>query len=207
MQSFLQESVAVHREELWAWDLHGDALVALFYVDGDVDAYREAIETVDTIDVFDLTPAGDDAFYTYVREDRRDADRSWMAAFDHPSLIVVPPVVYRSDGDTVFTVVGTTPDLQALVADLPNEISFDVDRIGAYDHRHTHVPPPALTTRQHEAVATALELGYYDRPRSASLADVATTLSCATGTASELLRRAEHTALSQVVDGRSEPTH
>lgn len=207
MQSFLRESSDLYREELWAWNHLGDALTALFYVEGEIDAYRDAIHAVDTIEGFDLTPVGNDAFYTYVEEERRDADAAWMAAFARPSLIVVPPVVYRDDGDTVFTVVGSADDLQALVADLPNEIEVAVDRIGEYDEPHAAGIAPDLTRRQREAVGAALDLGYYDRPRTATLADVADQLDCATGTASELLRRAERTVLAAAVTGRSEPTH
>lgn len=207
MASFLRESSKMYREELWAWNHLGDAHTALFYVEGDIDAYRGAIETVDTIELYDLTPVGDDAFYTYVEEQRRSEDMAWMAAFARPGLIVVPPVVYRDTGDTVFTVVGDADDLQGLVEALPNEIEISIDRIGEYDDPHTAGTAPALTQRQQEAVSIALDLGYYDRPRSATLAEVADALDCATGTASELLRRAERTVLSTAVTGRVEPTH
>ena len=207
MQSFIRQSDAIRREELWAWNHLGDTMTALFYVEGDIGPYREAIEAVDTIERFDLTSVGDDAFYTYVEEERRDADLAWMQAFARPTLIVVPPVEYTSDGDTLFTVVGTADDLQGLLADLPNDITIDVDRVGEYDTRHADGTGPALTDRQREAVTAALDVGYYDRPRRGSLADVADRLDCATGTASELLRRAEHAALSAAVPGRSEPTH
>lgn len=207
MQSFIQESDAIEREELWAWNHLGACLTALFYVEGDIDPYRAAIEQVETIERFDLTPVGDDAFYTYVEEERRDEDLAWMQAFARPSLIVVPPVEYTSDGDTLFTVVGSADDLQGLVADLPNDISVDVDRVGEYDEQHSAGTAPALTERQREAVTAALDVGYYDNPRRGSLADVADELDCATGTASELLRRAEYTALSAAVPRRSEPTH
>lgn len=207
MQSFIQQSDAIQREALWAWNHLGDALTALFYVEGDIEPYREAIHGVDTIERFDLTPVGDDAFYTYVEEERRDVDQAWMQAFARPSLIVVPPVEYTSDGATLFNVVGSADDLQGLVADIPNEIIVSVDRIGEYDERHAAGTGPALTDRQQEAVIAALDAGYYDRPRRGSLADLADRLDCATGTVSELLRRAEHAALSSAVPRRSEPTH
>lgn len=197
----------MYREELWAWNQLGETLTALFYVEGDIDAYRDAIETVDTIRRYDLTPVGDDAFYTYVEEAHREENEAWMTAFARPTLVVVPPVLYRDDGSTVFTVVGSADDLQALVEGLPNEIGLDVDRIGEYDDRHTAGTTPSITARQQEAVGVALELGYYDQPRSASLEAVADRLGCATSTASELLRRAERAALSTIAAGRSEPTH
>jgi len=50
--------------------------------------------------------------------------------------------------------------------------------------------PASLTDRQRAALDTALDLGYYDVPRAASVADVAVELDCATSTAGELLRKA-----------------
>jgi len=56
-----------------------------------------------------------------------------------------------------------------------------------------------LTDRQYEAVRAVVDAGYYEEPRSGSLADVAAELDCATGTAAELLRRAESTGMADVV--------
>lgn len=207
MQSFIRESDAIRREELWSWNHLGESLAALFYVEGDIDAYRDAIEAVETIRRFDVTPVGDEAFYTYVEEASRGEEWAWMGAFARPSLLVVPPIEYRGDGAAVFTVVGTADDLQALLTDLPDEIDVDVDRVGEYDDRHVAGAGPELTDRQRQAVRAALDVGYYDSPRTGSLGEVADRLDCATGTASELLRRAERAALEAAVPGRSEPTH
>jgi len=207
MQSFMRENDAIRREELWSWNHLGDSLTALFYVEGDIDAYQDAIEAVDTIRRFDVTPVGDEAFYTWVEEAGRGAEWAWMRAFAQPSLLVVPPIEYRSDGAAVFTVVGTADDLQALLTGIPEEIDVDVDRVGEYDDRHVVGSGPELTDRQRQAVRAALDAGYYDSPRTGSLDEVADRLDCATGTASELLRRAERAALAAAVPGRSEPTH
>ena len=48
-----------------------------------------------------------------------------------------------------------------------------------------------LTDRQREVAETAVELGYYDIPRSASQEDIAAELDCAPSTIAEHLRKAE----------------
>ena len=58
-----------------------------------------------------------------------------------------------------------------------------------------------MTDRQLEAVATAVEIGYYAVPREAGLADVAAALGCAESTASNLLRKAEASVMGRLVDG------
>ncbi|NEU57192.1 helix-turn-helix domain-containing protein [Halorussus sp. MSC15.2] len=51
------------------------------------------------------------------------------------------------------------------------------------------------TERQQEAVETAVAVGYYDVPRTATHEDVAAELACAPSTASEHLRKAESKVL------------
>lgn len=48
-----------------------------------------------------------------------------------------------------------------------------------------------LTGRQREVLETAVDLGYYETPRGATLTDVATTLDISKSNCSELLHRAE----------------
>ncbi|WP_267643339.1 helix-turn-helix domain-containing protein [Haloarchaeobius amylolyticus] len=63
-------------------------------------------------------------------------------------------------------------------------------------------PEPAgsgLTDRQDEALRTAYELGYFDIPRGASLADVAAELGISASSASERLRRAQTQLVEETV--------
>ena len=43
-------------------------------------------------------------------------------------------------------------------------------------HKDTDLETPLLTEKQREAFDTAVSLGYYDRPREASLDEIATEL-------------------------------
>jgi len=60
-----------------------------------------------------------------------------------------------------------------------------------------------LTEKQHRALETAVELGYYDVPRKAHLDDVAAALDIAPSSASTLLRRGCRQFFSQQLDDLS----
>ena len=79
-----------------------------------------------------------------------------------------------------------------------------VEAIGEYDRRHAPVAGD-LTDRQLEAVATAVELGFYEVPREAGVADVAAALDVAESTASALLRKAETRVMRRLVGRYGRP--
>ena len=63
----------------------------------------------------------------------------------------------------------------------------------------TEPPGEGLTDRQHEALRTAYELGYFDIPRRASLEDVAAELDVSASSISERLRRAQTQLIEETV--------
>ncbi|MFC6725900.1 bacterio-opsin activator, partial [Halobium palmae] len=141
MQTFLVESDRMAYEDLLIWNFGADEdhEDALFYVVGDIDAYETAIADVDSVTEYDLTPIDDCSFYSYVHQRTRESDLAFREAFARRSLVVVPPVVYGSDGTTKFTVVGEDEALSAVVDAVPDPIEVSVDRIGEYDRRHARV--------------------------------------------------------------------
>lgn len=198
METFLRESDALHRGELITWNLTPDAVeYALFYFEGDLERYRARIDRVDSVRSYTLTRIDDGAFYAYVEQETRETDRQLRAAFARRSLVVVPPVVYDDRG-MALTVVGEAADLQAMVDALPGALAASVEEVGDYDRRHGTFAA-GLTDRQLEAVAVAVERGYYAVPREASLAAVADALGCAESTASSHLRKAERTLMRRLV--------
>jgi predicted DNA binding protein len=180
---------------------HGDDEHAmLFHVAGPPDPYERVLAQRHSVREFELSPCRDGTSYLYVRAALTDRDRPLADAFARPGLIVVTPVEYRTDGSVRVTAVGPAATVQAAVEAVPETTDVDVRRVGDYsaglvDSRLD------LTRRQFEAVATAVDCGYYAAPREATLEAVADRLDCSTGTAGELLRRAERTVMSNLVDG------
>ncbi|MFC6964139.1 helix-turn-helix domain-containing protein [Halocatena marina] len=60
-------------------------------------------------------------------------------------------------------------------------------------------PGNGLTDRQHEALRTAYELGYFEIPRQASLNDIAAELDISASSVSERLRRAQTHLIQETV--------
>jgi predicted DNA binding protein len=202
MQRFVRESDAVEREELLTWNLLPDRDVeyALFYVVGEREPYREAIDGVASIPEYTLTPIDDRRFYSYVCQETRGAEVAWRRAFADLSLVVMPPIVYDERARTHLTVVGAEAGLTDLVENLEAGAGVGVEilELGTFDRRHGTVAG-GLTDRQLELVEIAVESGYYAVPRESSLADVAAAAGVARSTASTILRRAEATVMGALV--------
>lgn len=201
MQAFIRHENAVRYEELIAWNVHADAGLEyeLFYVEGDRDPYRRALDDVESVDGYSIAPIDDRSFNVYARQRTRPETTSWRDAFLDRELIVVPPIRFDDDAVMGITLVGDAADVQRLIDDIPATVDVTIAEIGTYD-RPAGPLAGELTRRQLEAVRTALELGYYDVPREAPLESVAEDLGIAESSASVLLRRAERAALSGALD-------
>jgi hypothetical protein len=200
MQNFVSDSPAVDREEMLTWNILYEEGIeyVLFYVEGDLEPYRAAIDGIGSIPDYTLVPIDSRSFYAYVEQETRDTDRDFRSVFARRQLLVVPPVEYTGEGHMRFTLIGASADMQALLEEMPERITADVEEVGDYDRRHGTVAG-GLTDRQFEAASVAADLGYYEVPREGSLADVAAALDCAESTASNLLRKAEASVMGRVV--------
>ncbi|SEW12187.1 Predicted DNA binding protein, contains HTH domain [Natrinema salifodinae] len=204
MQRFIREGDAVRYEELRAWNIAAPAdglEYELFYAEADRDAYVDAIEAVDSVRWYDLTPIDDGSFYVYICQETRPEDVRWRRAFAALNLVVVPPVVYDAEAAFEMTVVGAGEDLRAMLDGLPDAIDVTVRAIGEYDRRHAPVSGE-LTERQLEAVAAAVDVGYYEIPREGGVSAVADELDCAPSTAATLLQKAQARVMRRLVRRR-----
>lgn len=165
----------------------------IFHVVGDPDVYEAALEETGRVSDYELTRTGDRTFTVYVRDVPEGVDERLLDLFTEGSLVVLPPIEYRSDWTVRFSVVGESADLRRALEGVPAGIETAVDRVGQYDGSDAAVG--ALTARQREALRVARELGYFEVPRSASVEDVAGELGCAPGTAAEHLRKAEEAVM------------
>jgi len=200
MQQFIRERDVVQYEELLSWNIEtgGETEYELFYVEAKREPYEEAITSVGSIRWHRITAIDDESFYVYLCQKTRPEDETWREAYTSLNLVVLPPVVYDSDASFEMTLVGAGDDLRTLLDALPEDIEVTVHAIGEFDRRHETIATDC-TERQFEALQSAVETGYYDVPRSGSLAAVADELGCAEGTASDLLRRGESAVISRLI--------
>ncbi|WP_255681469.1 helix-turn-helix domain-containing protein [Natrinema sp. SYSU A 869] len=199
MQRLLTDSETLERSWLVTWNLlgEGDIIYTLFYLIGDRERYEQHIAGAEGAIDFDITSVDDSSFYAYGREREKEIFKRFRTAFQQPSVVVVPPLAYRPNGRVDFDVVGEPEDLAGILDRLPDEITAEVSEVGEYDAR-PGVPAVDLTARQREAV----EVGYYEYPRTGSVADVAEILDCATSTASNHLQKAEARLIRQIIRNR-----
>jgi len=177
----------------------------LFHVEGtdpDFDAYEAALDDLESVVEHELSRCPDDTAYLYVREAVPEHAADFVGAFAQPGLVGLLPVEYRADGTVRVTVVGPAGRLQDAVDETPDRMTVEVLEVGEYDARRLDAGG-GLTDRQFEAVAAAVDAGYYDTPREGSVEDVGERLDCAPGTAAELLRRAERSVMERVVADES----
>lgn len=204
MHQFVVDHRNYERTRLLYWDQYSaDRQAALFHVDGPTKPFVSVLADRSSVIDFKVAPCPDDSFYLYVSEEMESTERAFAGAFDQPGLLLLTPIEYRADGTIVLTAVGPAETVQTAVNSVPDMMDVEILGVGEFlaerlDSRFE------LTPRQLEAVDTAVACGYYHEPRDATLEDVATRLNCSTGTAGELLRRAERTVMTRLVTSESD---
>lgn len=207
MQRFIRDGNAVSYEEMIAWDIRPTRGVqlSLFFVNGDLEEYEEAVDRVDTIDRYHLSKLDNESALVWVVEQVRPEFASFAMAFAGRDVLVLPPVQFDDDAAMRMRAVGPGEAIQGMLTDVREENSLTVHAVGPY-HRRLSGLLGQLSQRQRDAVETAHELGYYEVPREADLRTVADALDCSESTASVLLRRAKRRILDVIMDRSHRPT-
>jgi predicted DNA binding protein len=199
MYDLLVNAECVERATAMHWNYSGDELGIMQFVEGDPDAFRDAVEEVSEVVDYELTVAGTDAFYVYIRDATNRRLRELFDLLDRSPVVVIPPVEYSPDGSVSYSVFGPSSAIQSVVEEIPEPIRVTVTGVGSI----AAVPSAVETTlsdRQRQAIDAAVDLGYYDIPRTATHDDVAGAMGCAPSTAAEHLQKAESKLLRSVVD-------
>ncbi|WP_256686418.1 helix-turn-helix domain-containing protein [Halococcus qingdaonensis] len=199
MHEFVASHEGYESYRLLQWNpAVGETNTMIFYAEGPPEPYAETLADVATVLEHEVVSTDGDGFYVYARERLDAGTRRLTDAFTHGSIVVMPPIDYRTDRTIGLTVVGTAASLQRALDEAPPGVDVDVRRAGQYDAGRMDAAS-ALSERQSEALTIALERGYYETPREATVADVAQELDCAPGTAAEHLRKAEAALVHHVV--------
>lgn len=163
----------------------------------DRDAYSTALRRADGVYDHHLVPAGDERSFVLIEQESLPGAVALQDFAEEMGLVVVPPWEFHHDGIR-FLVAGTEQDMQRAFEAAPPGLHVELERFGEFTGV-TRVDS-ALTERQREAVSVAVDLGYYEVPRTAGVRDVAARLGCAASTASDLLRRAEAAVVPTAVE-------
>ena len=190
----LTRTGGVSRMELLAWGPTDD-VTTLSWFDASAGPVRELLAAVETVTTKSLVEA-DGGAYAFVRQTDYEFDDALMAVVSTARAAFLPPVTFREDGTAAFEAAGEHAALSEFYERLGELTDVRVERVRDF-RRGT--PSPVLTDRRREAVTAARAVGYYEVPRTGTVADVADRLDCATSTAGELLRRAESALVDEFV--------
>lgn len=197
----LADSATIAETRLVDWSITvGEQTTLLYTIDGDPTTFAERAantEGIDSVELSDTTQG-----QTYALVVMRPLETPLFAAIQQATaeagLIVRKPIVYRN-GAMSARVVGDAAVLQRALEAVPSGVDVQIDEISRL-RRHDDNPVASLSDRQREAVAIALELGYYTQPREVTHEDVAAELDCAPPTASDHLQKAEAKIIRAVMD-------
>ena len=164
------------------------------FVYGNPDAYESLLAKEESVLEYDITP-DEDGFFVYLRQELGPQGMSMMDSLAQDTVVIVPPIEFRSNRTMLMTVVGHPEDLKAVSESIPEGISIEILKLG--DGVMTF--QTSISDRQQDALTVAWDLGYFDVPRRNGIEAVAEELDCAVSTASELLRRGEAHAIRQVL--------
>jgi DNA-binding CsgD family transcriptional regulator len=194
MYSVMTRAPFVERATAMQWNYTGDALGILHYVVGDADALEAAMQEIPEVVGYDIERIDGQSCYVYVRDATTDPLQEMFGPISSGGLVVVPPIEYESDGTVAFSIFGPEDELQNAVTDISVPVKVTIEAVGGLARTRSAVEA-RLTERQREAVKTAVNLGYYEIPRTATQEDIAAELNCAPSTAAEHLRKAESQVL------------
>ncbi|MFD1642548.1 helix-turn-helix domain-containing protein [Halohasta litorea] len=191
MHRALIESEQLSRVELLLWG-PTEAVTTLCWYDGPKAAVRELLEAVGSIERSALV-AADGGTYGFLSQREYELAASVLELVSEAELIFLPPVTFLDSGRVRFQAVGEGPALSEFYAALGEVIETGIERVRPF--RRGSVgrggSTGRLTDRQREALAAAVEVGYYEVPRTGDTEAVAAELDCEPSTAGELLRKAE----------------
>jgi predicted DNA binding protein len=203
MHAFVCGHDAYGPTRLLQWNPHfGETNVSLFYIDGPREPFLSSMDDRADADIVESSaPLEDNGFYLFVREELDDESRQLIQAYTDEDVVICPPVVYDTDETMRISVVGTKHAIQGALDRTRDvgEISVTHIRSGAVGFGFGY---DGFTDRQREVVASAVDVGYYEEPREATIEDVAAELGCAMSTAAEHLRKAERALVHDAINLR-----
>ncbi|WP_436923283.1 helix-turn-helix domain-containing protein [Halosimplex amylolyticum] len=187
----MMEGSEVTRADLLIWG-PTEAVTTLTWFDAGRSEVADVLAAVDSTTRTHLV-AADGGTYAFVRQTAYELPDPVLDLVAASRVVFVPPVRFEEDGVVRFDAVGESEAIGGFYADLAELFPTELVRVREF---RQWPAPAALTDRRREALEVAVAVGYYDVPRSGSVADVAAELDCARSTAGELLRRAESTVLT-----------
>lgn len=195
----LAREATLSRADLLVWG-PTDAVTTLVWYDGGREPVQRVVDGVESLVEATLVP-GDDGTYVFSHQTAFELPDAVLELVARAKLAFLPPVTFLDDRRARFEAVGESRHLSEFHARLSDLVGVRIERVREFERESMPASPAALTERQRAALDAAAAVGYYDVPRTGSVADVADRLDCARSTAGELLRKAESAVVLDALDG------
>lgn len=163
-------------------------------------AHDELLEAVDALGTLLHTAVDDAGLHVIARSCQCSLDESIIHRFQEHNCLYIPPTIYRQGWEHYTVIAFDESDVRSLLSELDS--ARDIDVLSKTALKERRIPDSTLfstdrlfdglTARQLEALRVALDNGYYDQPRGASVEELAARTTVARATFEEHLRKAEN---------------
>lgn len=197
--AFLSGPEGTAHGELRDIRLHDDGtLTELCLITNPPDDLDDRIAAADHVREASTVDTRDDGVLIHFTLTPDDTVLAVLGLIESHRLSLDTPVTLGPNGITA-TVVGPDDRLSAAMADLPPDLRgvVTIESITRYQPDATGLRD-ALTDRQRAVLDAAVDIGYYDTPRRATIDDLAGHLDLAPSTVSEHLRKLEARSLPRL---------
>ena len=172
--------------------LSDGTILELYEIEGDIETVLGSMETnPETMYVEHLGTANGRHFVFHCGRPSEEIEALIGLLVEYRAMVMLPLRFDDQSGVTV-DIIGAGDSLHELYRRFPADIRrhTTIEQVGDYIPGQ-HGLLSELTERQREALAAAVEVGYYATPRTATAEDVAEVIGGASSTASEHLRKLE----------------
>jgi len=183
------------RAELLTWSPTPDA-TALLWLDGPRDAAERVVGDGEAVEAVTFS-RGDEGTYAFVSREGYAFPAAVLDVIAASEVAFLPPVVFLGSGAVAFEAVGEADSLSALHDTLSELGDLRIERVRRFERSRS---PARLTDRQRAALEAAVDVGYYEVPRTGTVEDVAAALDSSTSAAGELIRKAEAAVVESYVE-------
>jgi len=195
IQAAVGDTPATTRADLLCWSPTPDG-TALAWFDAAQAAVKALLDGVNPV-VGAWLHQDTKGTYALIEESQLELRQTALDIVSDAAVAFPPPVVFYGNGTVRFDALGPSAALNDLHGQLQKQTTVRIETVQEYRPGSS---PGLLTDRQREALSAAIAVGYYEIPREGTVANVADTIGCSHSTAGELLRKAERSVMTAVVD-------
>lgn len=190
---------AVTRTQLRHFNLvDNETVVLLYQIHGELDRARMSLDASPEVLNYDIVGRGDGEAFAYVHCELGDPVKGIVETLHEFEVVLDMPLEFTDDGIVRATLIGEAPALHEALDAIADVVEMTLEKTGKYRPGVRDLDA-TLTNRQRQILTVAVEEGYYEVPRAATLEDIATQMELSRATVGEHLQKIEGKILSRVV--------